>query len=578
MFLSVRLLSGKLSGLARYLPHIASCRVDPTNQYPALQTSTSRFCVHFRITTTYFEAMPVRQETFKLVPETLATTTGPRPPMTLKAAKKAYREATKVPRISKAEQRRIAAEEIAQQKREHEKECVAAKAKAAREKRLNKDTEERERRKKLGLPEPSRFVRASQPTIQKFVKIGTGGKRSWKEMDDQAEEDEDNEGEMGESDHIDQERPSRKIVALGQLDDDDEFGDFPSLSQGDLPGLFNIPGTHQPCAESPDTCHTLSAEASAESSHCSNPEEQLLQPVMADSFQLGTEAELDTELVESQLLAEAQATLQSHSTALPPAEQTLKKVPAWVKEQGPRKPLQEVSGNMPPPPLPTKLIGAISTASFPAQAKKLLRQTFEAPPPSTQAFLEAHLDDFFPSPSQQVRELLEDIDDMPSNTQIARELDLEQEPRTTRASAPQPQTGDGDVGLEFLSSQDFVLSSQDLRDIDTPSKAAPKLSPRSDSRERDLDLMTSKDCPPRRPKPKPRFFEEKEDDLLHAAIKESLMANRKPPKSSPRRSQGNFRRVKSTKSDYGDDEFGFEGSVMDSELLAVLDQVDKIRS
>jgi hypothetical protein len=40
-----------------------------------------------------------------------------------------------------------------------------------------------------------------------------------------------------------------------------------------------------------------------------------------------------------------------------------------------------------------------------------------------QAFLEDHLDEFFPSPSQEIRELLDNIDDTPTDTQIARELE-----------------------------------------------------------------------------------------------------------------------------------------------------------
>ena len=98
--------------------------------------------------------------------------------MTSKAAKKAYREANKLPKISKAEQRRIEAAEIARQKKEYEKEKAAAKAKAAREKKLKKEAEERAKRKELGLPEPSRFITSSQPTIKTFVKSGAGRKRS----------------------------------------------------------------------------------------------------------------------------------------------------------------------------------------------------------------------------------------------------------------------------------------------------------------------------------------------------------------------------------------------------------------
>lgn len=503
--------------------------------------------------------------------------------MTLKAAKKAYREATKA-KVSKAEQRRIEAEEIARQKREHEKERAAAKAKAAREKKSKKEAKKRERRKKSGLPEPSRFVRASQPTINKFVKTERKGKRSWMEMEDLAEEKEDSEEESGRGNHIDRESPLKKIIALEQPDEDDEFGEFPPLSQGDLPRLFDILETSQPCEKGYETSRTLSPEVSEAVPHCSDQQEALVQPLMADPYVADSEAGSAAELIEMQLLAEVEAALQAQSKSLPAAEPPPKKVTVRFKEQGSRRPLQEISRNMTLLPQPMKLKDAMSTAGSSAQPERLQRQAFEIPPPSAQAFLEAHWDDFFPSASQQFRELLEEVDDMPSNTQIARELDLEQALPTTQALAPKPQTVDDDVGLEFLSSQDFILSSQDLRDIDTPCNSASKFSPTPDSTRRDLGLPTPKKAslplpPPPRSKPKTtRFFEEKEDDLLYAAIRESLMTNRKALKSSPGRSQENTRRVKSMKSDFWDDDFGFGGSDVDPELLAVLDQVDKIKS
>jgi hypothetical protein len=113
--------------------------------------------------------MPGRQQTFDLVPATLVRATTPKPPMTSKAAKKAYLKANRVPRLSRAEQRRLEAEELAQQKAEYEKERNAARAKAAREKKVQNKKEKKGARKKMGLPEPSKFVRPSQPTISRFV-------------------------------------------------------------------------------------------------------------------------------------------------------------------------------------------------------------------------------------------------------------------------------------------------------------------------------------------------------------------------------------------------------------------------
>lgn len=164
-------------------------------------------------------AMAGRQRTFDLVPTTLAMPTGPIAPMTSKAAKKAYQKAQRGPRMSAAERRRAEAAELAAQKKEFERDKNAAKAKAAREKKAAKAQAERETRRKMGLPEPSKFVRASQPTISRFVR--SGSKRNWEELDDITE---DSDGTV---------QSSPKPVP-GNDDSDDEFGQFPSLSQSSI--------------------------------------------------------------------------------------------------------------------------------------------------------------------------------------------------------------------------------------------------------------------------------------------------------------------------------------------------------
>jgi hypothetical protein len=534
--------------------------------------------------------MPVRQDTFKLVPATLVNKTGPRPPMTSKAAKKAYREATKLPKVSKAEQRRIEAAEIARQKKEYEKEKAAAKAKTAREKKLKKEADEQAKRKELGLPESSRFVRPSQPTIKTFVKSGAGRKRSWKEVDRKEDDDADTgiEGDNECESKQQTENPAKR-AALEQVDEDDEFGDFPPLSQADLPTLF---------AESEDTSHTVSIESSPRRSPFAGLESQFFQCEAADNFPTADQAKLDTERAESQLLTEAMLArmipasvhqCQSPTTvpntalnsrerttdtlAIPPCNlprqnalkttiQTIQRNgPSKLADEGPRNmrppavpmianrlqsriPLSEVSRNMAPPPRPSIAKADTSTIKVRTKPEQVVeRQNFSMPPPSTLAFLEAHLDDFFPSPSQQVRELLEDIDDMPSNTQIAREIDIEQErdmarPPIAPVSMPTTQPLIEDEALHFLSSQDLEISSQDLRDIDTPSEQVQRDAlPKAVTNPHRFE---TEKIPPPGPTPrlKPRFFEEKEDDLLYAVLHESLLlAKQTTQGSSPRGSQ-----------------------------------------
>jgi hypothetical protein len=120
---------------------------------------------------------------------------------------------------------------------------------------------------------------------------------------------------------------------------------------------------------------------------------------------------------------------------------------------------------------------------FVAQAENL-------PPSSTQLFLENNLDAFLPSPSQEIRELLEDIEDFPSNTQIAKEVSLIK-------SAPSFKPEDDSFG-DLFSTQDIVMSSQDLLEISTPSRPPPV---RSSSRRSSVPPTEVKDTTTRLQQP-----------------------------------------------------------------------------
>lgn len=123
--------------------------------------------------------MPRVQQTFTIIPEL-----GPRArannepvrPMTSKQVKKAYKEANKKPRISKAEQRRLELAEQERIRKEFEKEKQAARAKAARDRKKEKELAQKEARRRSGKPLVD--VRPSQDTISRFVRgNGTSKKR-----------------------------------------------------------------------------------------------------------------------------------------------------------------------------------------------------------------------------------------------------------------------------------------------------------------------------------------------------------------------------------------------------------------
>ncbi|CZT46134.1 uncharacterized protein RSE6_06524 [Rhynchosporium secalis] len=463
--------------------------------------------------------MMTGQRTFELIPTSLVKSNGQRRPMTSKAAKKAYQQANRGPKVSRAEQRRRDNAELEQQKREYEKERAAARAKAAREKKAAKANTEKDARRKQGLPEPSRFVRPSQSTISRFVRSEGGNKRTWQQMESLAEDSDRtiSDAEQG------YEGPSAKRQLIDE-GSDDEFGDFPAFSQLDV--LEQIASSELSVKESP--APGLPTKSRLSSQKCRNGASQEL-PKMekADEDSILNTQALD-DLVTTQLLSDLVEAV-TKSDSLEPPDRSLTKsqrntvqvpsisqpsprrsgrvaekfgkahqssspfrrstvpvveIPAKSAEtmralneavssprnDGPTTPavLQTRSTNMPPPCLPPKVTMATKPTStpqkphFPLQAARNLptKPVSNLPPSSTQAFLESHMDDFFPSPTQAVRDLLDDLDDIPSNTQVARELNPEN-------------PGKGHLETMF-STQDFILSPEDLVDIISPRRSPSK--------------------------------------------------------------------------------------------------------
>ncbi|KAH6839534.1 hypothetical protein B0I37DRAFT_236118 [Chaetomium sp. MPI-CAGE-AT-0009] len=126
-----------------------------------------------------------QQHTFTMVPNPLGMqglmarpTNGPesKPPMTSKQAQKLYREATRGPRLSRAEQRRLEREEQDRIRRELDRDRQATRARTLRDKKRAKDQQLLDEKKRKGLPliDPS----ASQDTISRFLRgNGAGRKR-----------------------------------------------------------------------------------------------------------------------------------------------------------------------------------------------------------------------------------------------------------------------------------------------------------------------------------------------------------------------------------------------------------------
>ncbi|KAK0107659.1 hypothetical protein ONS96_003460 [Cadophora gregata f. sp. sojae] len=460
------------------------------------------------------------QRTFTHIPTSLVRSNGQQRPMTSKAAKKAYQQANRGPKISRAEQHRRDKAELEQQKREYEREKAAERAKAAREKKAAKAAAEKEARKKQGIPEPSKFVRASQPTISRFVRTNSSNKRTWQQMESVAE-DSDKTISDAEKDH-DRPPAKRRVVDEGS---DNEFVDFPSLSQSDLLeqtytsmlSTKNGYSARRPAKEQRPSSRPRHREASQEL------------PVMKDADEhaiLNTQA-LDV-MATTQLLSDLAEAVAKSGSLEPPSQavegrrEVIPKPSASPRRSGrvaerddkgtgvstggkcdtvpvveiPYKLLGAIQSqsehafsdsqheardslnlatvasrrvNMPPPRLPMKAVAATKSISTtqrpsipplkqsPSHGSKPLPTV---PPSSTQAFLENHMDDFFPSPTQAVRELLEGVDDIPTNTQIARELS--------------PKKAEKGLFENMFCTQDMIMSSDDLVEIVSQDGSLPK--------------------------------------------------------------------------------------------------------
>lgn len=270
--------------------------------------------------------------------------------------------------------------------------------------------------------------------------------------------------------------------------------------------------------------------------------------------------------------------------------------PSVASSNRPTRVCRETTGNArPTPSLQRQAVhGASIHKSKPAPPNR---------PSATQSFLEQHLDDFFPSPSQEVRELLTSIDDLPSNTQIEKEL---QEPPMSRPEKPPdiPPI----LTQDFMSSEEEfeitaprhqlppvplfstqdIMSSEEELEITAPRHQRPPVplfstqDIMSSQEEQEVAAVLPQPVAQQDPgvsdplKPRSPFFEEKEEDLFHAALEESKMmadgstkkhlpsASRepRPPVSSQKR-----QRTPSVVTDYGDDEL----RDCEDELFALLD-------
>ncbi|KAH8679233.1 hypothetical protein BGZ61DRAFT_456927, partial [Ilyonectria robusta] len=343
------------------------------------------------------------QRTFTLIPQHPGRNESPehQPPaarMTSRQVQKAYKAANRAPRMSRAE--RIKQEKAEQERirKEFEKEKASAKARAAREKKKGKELAEREEKRKKGLPTVS--VRPSQDTIAWFVRgNGTAKKR-------------DSEGRgVGASETPEPVTPCpARGLKLGNIVEEEEEEEKDEAEEAAEPKI-------------PDANTEVEAEAEVEVETDAKGEAEVEAPEQAmddlDNLDdLNDLGDLDEDFEEDlalELLHDVEASVKKEPIKKPeqngqqdsPALQRTT-TPTMIRDPNPttryeqdlglqRQPRTETP--RPKPPLAEPVHHRPSPSPSPPR---------QEPPMSTQAIL-FNFDDFFPSSSQQARELEEEI-------------------------------------------------------------------------------------------------------------------------------------------------------------------------
>lgn len=553
--------------------------------------------------------MAPKQKTFELIPDLpglaraqqqqqpadAAAAVQSKPPMTTKQAKKLYRQKSKGPKLSKAEQRRIDLMEQDRIRKEFEKDKAQARARTARDKKKAKEDKERDDKRKKGLPLVD--VHPSQDTISRFIsRLGFGGKNNT-HLDAVQEAESESATEV-ESEADAQNEPceerkgyhvqdhSRRAQGKENEDPADALGDSAArpakrrkLGQPSRNLLDRM--IHIPSQRSVGAVARVAQEMEKES---------WSRPSSIDTDDPATEAMLEDQLIaDVELASSKSAARSSPNRKSPPREPLPSRVqppshaslaprapsppppppppsprPQW-RPQPPRpqklqgrqlptgtriplgnvpqtehfraktKPVDDVfkrpaspfvpGGRQGPvtrcavaakpqaPPRFKPPAGAVVSRSgrprflpkpakaaptpVPVQAsptyagsRRSAFRTADAFPTSTQLLVMNHVDDLFPTPSQEARELHEDQQpaktaDIPNRPPsllhrppLSADEHVDHQDGRSPVVAPGPPTpppqdqpgGDTRPEIPFLATQDLILSSQDIEELDTPSK------------------------------------------------------------------------------------------------------------
>ncbi|KAM0253705.1 hypothetical protein ACHAP5_000282 [Fusarium lateritium] len=371
------------------------------------------------------------QRTFTLIPQFPGRAESPdKPPlrpMTSKQVRKEYKAANKGPKLTRAEAWKQEKAEQERIRKEFEREKAAAKAKVVRDKKKEKELAEKEAKRKKRLPLVN--VRPSQETISWFVRgNGTTKKRDAcgedvEQRDATTRDDDDTPDETTGASEDEPEQPATKIQKLDNIQEEDE-----DLSDAEMDVLVQDRplrlSTESPNDENPqeeanesimDDIEHLPAEVAPGLSSPKQPVPEIELEGMEDELDADFEEDFALRILEdieaamgkskpneSHKLETACASSPKSNSPIPEPllDDTRKPIPnRYAEDLGLHRP-QPVSLDKSPPPKKSQPNTEARSPSPPHQE----------PPMSTQAIL-FNLDDFFPSSTQQARELEEDPDD-----------------------------------------------------------------------------------------------------------------------------------------------------------------------
>ncbi|KAF4990802.1 hypothetical protein FGRMN_8243 [Fusarium graminum] len=379
------------------------------------------------------------QRTFTLIPQFPGRADSPdKPPlrpMTSKQVRKEYKAANKGPKLSRAEAWKQEKAEQERIKKEFEREKSAAKAKIARDKKKEKELAEKEAKRKKRLPTVN--VRPSQETISWFVRgNGTAKKRDSCEKDveraDAATGENSAPDDTTSAKENEPEKPALKMQKLDNIQEEDEesFDEgMETMTRNEpLEPLMEQPNNEIPQEEVKESIAERIEVPPAELETESPPPKQLVPETELE----GMEDELDADFEDFEEDF-ALGILEDIEAAMDRSKSNESKDPEAACVSSPKS-----KSHVPKPlsgdtirPIPNRYAEDLGlhrpARSEPFDKSPLLLEPqpnpeqrtptppHHEPPMSTQAIL-FNLDDFFPSSTQQARELDEEPDDdlMPS--------------------------------------------------------------------------------------------------------------------------------------------------------------------